>query len=213
MTPTWPRLSTTPCGDTHMTVPESDITRRAGMLRTRRRVAAGGAVSAGLATTALAVAALAAPASSPATGQAQNTAQLTAWTVTKHPGGVVDVTIRQLKDPAGLQARLRADGVPAFVSFSSRTNPACHPYYPDYRFFSPQYLLSVGSPGTYSYDNGSVTVSVTSPADLTLKLRPARLPRGTAFQIVARPAIVLAWGLVKTSSACTGLPRMTSGVP
>jgi len=33
--------------DTHMTVPEADITRRAWRLRTRRRLAAGGAVSAG----------------------------------------------------------------------------------------------------------------------------------------------------------------------
>ena len=192
--------------DTHMTVPESDITRRARTLRTRRHVAAGGAVSAGLAA-ALAVAALAAPASSPATGHAQNTAQLTAWTVTKDPGGVIDVTIRELKDPAGLQARLRADGVPVNVSFSG-PSPACDPYYPNYRYVPPmpRYL---GKPGSYpwmqSYDNGSVIESVTSPSDLTLVLRPARMPRGTAFQIVALRGSVVAWGLVKTSPACTGL--------
>lgn len=198
--------------DTHMTVPESDITRRARRLRTRRRFAAGGAVSAGLAATALAVATLAAPASSPATGQAQ----LTAWTVTKHPGGVIDVTIRELKDLAGLQARLRADGVPAIVSFSG-PKPACDPYYPNYQFISPGYLLSganlnLGKPWIHSYDNGSVTVSVASPADLTLALRPARLPRGTAFEIIARPGFVVpvvAWGLVKASPACTGLCRVT----
>lgn len=200
--------------DTRMTVPESDITRRARKLRTRRRVAAGGAVGAGLAATALAVATLAAPASSPAAGQAQKTAQLTAWTVTKDPGGVIDVTIRELKDPAGLQARLRADGVPATVSFSG-PDPACRPYYPDYRFIPPQYLLALGKastrshPWTHSYDNGSVTVSVTGPADLTLALRPARMPRGTAFQMVALRGSVVAWGLVKTSPACTGLYRIT----
>lgn len=191
--------------DTHMTVPESDITRHARTLRTRRHVAAGGAVSAGLAATALAVATLAAPASSPATGQAQNTAQLTAWTVTKDPGGVIYVTIRELKDPAGLQARLRADGVPTNVSFSG-PNPACHPYYPNYQYISPGYLGKLGNyPWIHSYDNGSVTVSVTSPSDLTLVLRPARMPRGTAFQIVALRGSVVAWGLVKTSPACTGL--------
>jgi hypothetical protein len=158
---------------------------------------------------ALAVATLAAPASSPATGQAQNAALLTAWTVTKDPGGVIDVTIRELKDPAGLQARLRADGVPANVSFSG-PNPACHPYYPDYQYFSPGYLLSVGNyPWIHSFDNGSVTVSVTSPADLTLMVRPARMPRGTGFQIIARRGSVVAWGLVKTSPACTGLCRIT----
>jgi hypothetical protein len=194
--------------DTHMTIPESDITRRARRLRTRRRVTAGGAVSAGLAAAGLAVAALAFPASSPATGHAQNTAQLTAWTVTKDPGGVIDVTIRELKDPAGLQARLRADGVPINVSLSG-PNPACDPYYPNYQYIPPMPPRYLGKPGNYpwihSYDNGSVTVSVTSPAALTLALRPARMPRGTAFQIVALRGSVVAWGLVKTSPACTGL--------
>ena len=195
--------------DTHMTVAESDITRRARRLRTRRRVAVGGAVSAGLAATALAVAMLAAPASSPATGQAENTAQLTAWTVTKDPDGVIDVTIRELKDAAGLQARLRADGVPTNVSFSG-PNPACVPYYPDYRYIPTLPIHYLGKPGNFypwihSYDNGSVTEFVPSPADLTLVVRPARMPRGTAFQIIALRGSIVAWGLVKTSPACTGL--------
>jgi hypothetical protein len=204
--------------DTHMTVPESDITRRARRLRTRRRVTAGGAVSTGLAATALAVATLAAPASSPAAGQAQNTAQLTAWTVTKDPGGVIDVTIRELKDPVGLQARLRADGVPVNLSFSG-PNPACHPYLP--RSNNPGYsdpfefivlplwsLLHGGNyyPWIHSYYNDSITVSETSrPADLTLVLRPARLPRGAGFQILATSGYVTMLGLVKASPACTGI--------
>jgi hypothetical protein len=199
--------------DTHMTVPEADITHRARRLRTRRRVAAGGAVTAGLAATALAVATLAAPATSPATGQAQ----LTAWTVTKDPGGVIDVTIHELKDPAGLQARLRADGVPVNISFSG-PNPACDPYYPDYRYIPTLPIHYLGNPGnfypwTHSYDNGSVTMTVTSPADLTLVVRPARMPRGTGFQIVALRGSVVAWGLVKTSPACTGLCRITRSTP
>jgi len=189
--------------DTRMTVPESDITRRARRLRTRRRVMAGGAVSAGLAAAALAVATLAAPASTPVTGPAQ----LTAWTVTKDPGGVIDVTIHELKDPAGLQARLRADGVPVIVSPVSPT-PVCNPYYSDGRFIPPQYLLkAVHSPWTHSYDNGSVTASVTGPSDLTLVLRPALMPRGTAFQLGTLKGnvyVVVAFGLVKTSPACTG---------
>jgi hypothetical protein len=196
--------------DTHMTVPESDITSRARRLRTRRRVTGGGAAIAGLAA-GLAMAALAAPApaSTPATGQARGTTQLTAWTVTTHPGGVIDVTIRELKDTAGLQARLRADGVPINVSFSG-PNPACHPYYPNYQYIPPMPPRYVGKPGpkypwTHSYDNGSVTVSVTSQTGLTLVLRPARMPRGTAFQIVALRGTVVAWGLVKTSPGCTGL--------
>jgi DNA-directed RNA polymerase specialized sigma24 family protein len=42
--------------------------------------------------------------------------------------GLVDVTIRELRDPAGLQSKLRADGVPASVTFSGQPNPSCRPY-------------------------------------------------------------------------------------
>lgn len=203
--------------DTRMTVPESDITRRARTLRTRRRVTAGAVVSASVAAIALAAATVAAPAGSPGPGRPQDAAQLTAWTVTNEPGGIVDVTIRQLKDPAALQARLRADGVPAIVTVSG-TDPACRNYYSDGRYFSPQWLALSG-PGEYSYDNGSATVVVTAQAPsphngvvseplsrlqgFTLAIRPARIPHGTAFLIAARPTYVYAWGLVKTGPSCT----------
>jgi hypothetical protein len=55
-------------------------------------------------------------------------AQLTAWTVTKLADGDISVRINQFKDPAGLQSTLRADGVPASVTFASQQNPACHLY-------------------------------------------------------------------------------------
>jgi hypothetical protein len=55
-------------------------------------------------------------------------AVLAAWTVTKLADGKISVTIRELKDPAGLQSTLRADGVPASVTFASQQNPACRPY-------------------------------------------------------------------------------------
>jgi hypothetical protein len=51
------------------------------------------------------------------------------WSVTHGPGGRLIVTIRELRDPAGLQRRLRADGVPATVRFSGRTPRSCL-YYP-----------------------------------------------------------------------------------
>jgi len=92
--------------------------RRPGWLAAGAAGAA--AVAAGLG---LAVAALV-----PGSGSSPGTAQLTAWTVTKLADGNVSVTIRQLKDPAGLQARLRADGVPASVTFASQQIPACRPY-------------------------------------------------------------------------------------
>ena len=55
-------------------------------------------------------------------------AQLTAWTVTRLADGNISVRINQFKDPAGLQSTLRADGVPASVTFASQRNPACRPY-------------------------------------------------------------------------------------
>ena len=53
-------------------------------------------------------------------------ATLTAWTVQKQANGDVRVTIRDLRDPSGLQARLRADGIPASVSYSGLP-AACQP--------------------------------------------------------------------------------------
>lgn len=55
-------------------------------------------------------------------------AQLTAWTVTRLADGDISITIKQFKDPAGLQSTLRADGVPASVTFASQRNQACRPY-------------------------------------------------------------------------------------
>lgn len=55
-------------------------------------------------------------------------AQLTAWTVTRLADGDISVRINQFKDPAGLQSTLRADGVPASVTFASQRNQACLPF-------------------------------------------------------------------------------------
>ena len=56
------------------------------------------------------------------------TARLAAWTVVKQADGTVYVTVRELRDPAGLQRTLRADGIPASVTFTGQPNPACRPY-------------------------------------------------------------------------------------
>jgi len=45
----------------------------------------------------------------------QPTTQLAAWTVVRQADGTVSITIRKFRDPAGLQRKLRADGVPASV--------------------------------------------------------------------------------------------------
>jgi hypothetical protein len=95
--------------------------------RRARRKLTGLAAGAGAAA---ASAVIAVTALTPAGHQAshQPTAQLAAWTVTKLTGGNISVTIRELNDPAGLQATLRADGVPASVTFVPHQNRACQPY-------------------------------------------------------------------------------------
>jgi hypothetical protein len=55
-------------------------------------------------------------------------AKMVAWTVTRLADGDISVSISQFKNPAGLQSTLRADGVPASVTFASQRNQACQPY-------------------------------------------------------------------------------------
>jgi hypothetical protein len=192
--------------DTHMTVPEADITRRARTLRTRRRAAIGGAATAGVAAAAVAVTALGVPAAAPASHQA--TGQLTAWTVSDQAGGAIDVTIRELRDPAGLRAELRADGVPASVTFSGGVNPACRDY------IVKQAPFKKGQPPVI--DDGLFSLSRTS-ADTLMVINPARLRDGEGIQIsvrfgsvtgpgnkVLKNSYAVEFGPVHTSPACTG---------
>jgi hypothetical protein len=108
-----------------MTIPVEEIISRGRAVRTRRLVPGAAGALAIAAGVALAVSVLA-----PASHQAshQPAARLAAWTVTKLADGNISVTINQLKDPAGLQSTLRADGVPASVTFIDQQNPACRPY-------------------------------------------------------------------------------------
>jgi hypothetical protein len=107
-----------------MTTPVQEIIRRGRGVRARRRVPGLAAVLAVTAGIAVAVTALAS--GHPAPGQSR--AQLAAWTVTRQADGEVFVSIRELRDPAGLQATLRADGVLAVV-YTSRSGPppGCQP--------------------------------------------------------------------------------------
>ena len=104
----------------HMDVPLDVIVGRGRRLRARRRLpglaAAAGTVAA---TVALAVAALV-PGSGRtlAPGGSGGTGRLAAWTVVSQPDGSVRVALRgaRIRGVAGLQDKLRADGIPARVT-------------------------------------------------------------------------------------------------
>jgi hypothetical protein len=110
----------------HMTTPVEQIVSRGRAVRARRRISA---ASGGLAVAAV-VAILGVNGQTPASRKSipQPRVQLAAWTVVRQSDGIVRVTIREFTDPSGLQAKLRAAGVPASVTFIGQENPACQIY-------------------------------------------------------------------------------------
>jgi hypothetical protein len=125
--------------DIHSAAPLAQIISRGRAMRARRRIPAVAAGLALAACTGVAVASLTS-AGHPGPGSAGGSAdypgsdhagvRLAAWTVAKQANGDIDVTVNQLEDAAGLQATLRADGLPVTVSFSGhlRLSPSCRPY-------------------------------------------------------------------------------------
>ncbi len=182
--------------DVHMTTPLDTIVRH-GRARRRRHKLTGLAGAAIVAVgTVLAVTALP-QASHPASHQPR--VELAAWTVTQQPGGIIHVTLRELRDPAGLQATLRAVGVPASVSFGNGQQTACRPY-PGGGFLTsgnPTLINSVFPP----YSGPGTAVSI----------RPSALPRGTGVLLAflqrsqpGVPLIAIEVGVVQASQRCTG---------
>lgn len=100
-----------PFADVHMTMPLDQVVRHGRAVRTRRRRLRGLTGAVALAGSAIAAVALLVPGGNPVT------AQLAAWTVTRDPDVGITVTVNHMKDPEGLQATLRADGIPARVTF------------------------------------------------------------------------------------------------
>jgi hypothetical protein len=126
--------------DVHSATPVAQIIGRGRAVRARRRIPVVAGALTVAAGTALAVTTLL-PASHPGLpadrtalpadhpGSHPASVRLAAWTVAKQANGDIDVTINQLKDPAGLQATLRADGLPVNVTFSGRAlSASCQPY-------------------------------------------------------------------------------------
>jgi hypothetical protein len=118
----------------HMDVPLDVIVRRGRRLRARRRRPGLAGAAGTLAALAVAVAALV-PGSGSATapGGSTGTGRLAAWTVVSQQDGSVKVTLRgaHIRDVAGLQDKLRSDGIAARVAHIGYlrpplTVPGCH---------------------------------------------------------------------------------------
>jgi hypothetical protein len=129
-------------------------------------------------------------------------AQLAAWMVAKQADGGIRVTIRELRDPAGLQRTLRADGVPVSVTFIGQPNPACQPY--GFSGSQSQHRHLLGSMVTSLPGRDNLRVLVIHrkafPAGAGLAIAagyPDQSPRGGSVELTIGPP-------VKASPQCTG---------
>lgn len=113
----------------HMNTPVEQIMTRGRAVRVRRRIPVAAGTLAVTAGATLGIATLLPAAHSPRVDH-QTTAgraTLDAYSVATTGHGNYRVTVRALRDPAGLQKKLREDGIPARVSFSNPKPPACRP--------------------------------------------------------------------------------------
>ena len=116
--------------------------------------------------------------------------------MTKLADGSVRVRIIQLRDPAALQAKLRADGVPANVTGTGTPSGACRPYPA-----STVQLSAVFGGGTgATTDIGTATIIVV--------INPAALPHDAGIHIGGQfnsaGAGASTSNLVYASAGCTG---------
>lgn len=198
----------------HSATPVEQIVRRSRAVRARQRIPALAGALAVAAGAAIAVTMLL-PGHQPG---GPVTARLAAWTVARQADGSISVTIRELRNPAGLQRTLRADSVPASVTFFGRQNPACQPYphrRGQDRSETQRQTIIMGTPGGGSSSDTVVRPMVPPGGQFTgLSIDPSALPRGVGLQIGAGPVghrlsvgprFFRIWaGLVQASQQCTG---------
>jgi hypothetical protein len=183
--------------DMHMTTPLTDILRRGESFGTRRRrarlaalvaLAALGAVVAGLALT-----------HAPRSSTGKTGVELAAFTVTRQSADAVSVTVRQLTDLSGLQAALRADGIPVLVTNSINVPSGCTEW--EGGDYSTAHAVTMANPTGLPDSNGiefSIHPSgIPRGALLSLGLLPTGAPVGSPG-----PAGPMSVGLVTDSPTC-----------
>lgn len=181
------------------------VAARSGFGRGRLILAGAAGIAAGVA---VAVAALLPG----GTGNSTGTTRLAAWTVVKQPDGGVMVTLHQLREPAQLrqlQRTLRADGIPAHVSYTRSTSvnwriPGCHVYPLGGPRGTPLRLWRKVFYGPHA-----------RPLGYRFWIYPAAIPHGQGVALYihylpagssspGRPGIGYSLDLVKASPQCTG---------
>jgi hypothetical protein len=178
-----------PFAEVGMTTPVEAVVARGRAVRRHRRLrratSAAAAVAAGAVLVTLAV-----------TGGRPAPVQLAAWTVITEPNGTVAVSIRDLRDPAGLQRALQAHGVPAIVRFyaSGALMPSC--------------MIPGGSRLETIYQRVFVEAPAGSSGPL-LYIDPAAVPRNAEIGIDAVPGNGLGIELLTRDGRC--LPPSTPG--
>jgi len=140
----------------------------------------------------------------------QSGVKLAAWSVIKERHGLVKVTIRELRDPAGLQETLRAAGVPANVRFVH------HFFQPPNSVHLPKGCLAPRMPRQASIkllerieaDNVRYV-----PSGVAVLLRPSVIPHGLGVYLKAwapKPgrqsfaSLSMQTDLVQATPQCTG---------
>jgi hypothetical protein len=140
-------------------------------------------------------------------------ATLDAWTVTKGPDGAIEVTVRQLEDAAGLQAALRADGIPIRVAFQVG-EPSDSPPLP--AGCANVSLSDEANAKLQARILGWPVAPVTGLAPkppagpgIAISIYPRQIPRGIGIYLAVQSGSDrqhYGWGLdlVRASRACTG---------
>ena len=111
-------------------------------------------------------------------------ARLAAYAVSRRADGSIQVSFfGEMRDPAGLQRMLRADGVPVSVTFIGQQNPACRVIPGPVLNGKPQQpaalnrVVSWGPPS-----KGPKTPTKNAPLQYMI-IHPSALPPGTGLQI------------------------------
>jgi hypothetical protein len=135
---------------------------------------------------------------------------LAAWSVVKERHGLVQVTIRELRDPVGLWRMLRADRVPAYVRFLP------HDFMPSTSTHDLPKICR--APRMSNEANANLQVKI-MPIDLSplagvaITFRPSAIPPGIGVFLEAwtaspgtsnGPYLSLQVDLVQVSPQCTG---------